>query len=158
MGLKQSDVEVLIAGRTVFYQTVDALTDADVPEAALERLADTDAFNSMGLDRRKALWQTSTKDKPTAIFQRQSSPDKAEENVSLPKLTTSEHLVQDHEATALSLRPHAVSFRREKLRRFSILSNTVVQQQKDGQFVKISGIVTVRQRPGTAKGVVFMTI
>jgi error-prone DNA polymerase len=156
--LRQSDVDTLVAGRRQHYENVIQLCDASVSQAALELLAGADAFKSMGLDRREALWQVSAKDKPLALFQGQPAPDSRGEQVSLPKLTTAEHLVHDYEATSLSLRPHAVSFLREKLTQLSILSNKEVTEQMNGDTVKVAGIVTVRQRPGTAKGVVFMTI
>src|SRR5205085_8245948 len=67
-GLKEADIQVLLEGRIQNYSSIVELRRAGVPEVALETLADADAFRSMGLDRRQALWEVSTKDKPLAAF------------------------------------------------------------------------------------------
>ena len=99
------------------------LRDTGLPEAALEKLADADAFRSIGLDRRQALWEVSTKDRPVALFAGQPSEDAKEENVTLPEMTISEHVVHDYAATSLSLKAHPVSFVREKLQTASYSIN-----------------------------------
>ena len=158
-GLRQDDVEVLIKGRKKMYTTINELRDVSLSEAALEKLADADAFRSIGLDRRQALWEVSTKDRPVALFTGQPAADaNGEKNISLPVMKTSEHVVLDYAATALSLKAHPVSFVREKLDQLHILSAKQLATAKDGAFVKVAGLVLVRQRPGTAGGVCFMTI
>ncbi len=165
-GLRAEDIQTLINGRNKLrqlhdrgYQSVNALRDAEVPEAALEKLADADAFRSMGLDRRRALWEVSTKnDRPVMLFAGQTSPDDARETIDLPLMTASEHVVQDYASTSLSLKAHPVSFVRDKLQQLHVISTKDLTTIKDGQHVKISGLVLVRQRPGTAGGVCFMTI
>jgi len=83
-------------------------------------LADADAFRSIGLDRRVALWEISAcKDNPTGIFSGQTN---VEEKVSLPVIKDSEHVVHDYAATSLSLKAHPVSFVREKLAQPHIVS------------------------------------
>ena len=136
----------------------NALRDIALPEAALEKLADADAFRSIGLDRRKALWEVFTKDRPVAMFAGQPAADAAVENISLPAMSTSEHVIQDYVATAFSLKAHPVSFVREKLDQLRITPTSQLAKLKDGAFVKVAGLVLVRQRPGTAKGICFMTI
>lgn len=140
------------------YSSINELRDIAVPEAALEKLADADAFRSIGLDRREALWEVSTKDRPLAIFSGQSSPDAAGENISLPVMQTSEHVVHDYAATSLSLKGHPVSFVREKLDQLHITPTGRLGTLKNGDLVKVAGLVLVRQRPGTAAGICFMTI
>ena len=71
-------------------------------------------------------------------------------------MTTSEHVVHDYAATALSLKAHPVSFVREKLQQLHILSAKELNDAVDGALVKVAGLVLVRQRPGTAGGVCFM--
>jgi error-prone DNA polymerase len=127
-------------------------------DAALEKLADADAFRSMNLDRRQALWEVSTKDKPVAMFTGQPSADEKLEDISLPQMTTAEHVVHDYASTSLSLKAHPVSFVREKLQQLHILSTSQLATAKNGQPVKVAGLVLVRQRPGTAGGICFMTI
>jgi DNA polymerase III, alpha subunit len=157
-GLRQDDIDVLIAARKKMYSSINELRDAAVSEAALEKLADADAFRSIGLDRRQALWEVSTKDRPVAMFSGQPAADGKGENISLPVMEQSEHVVHDYAATALSLKAHPVSFVREKLDQLHILSAKQLATAKDGSFVKVAGLVLVRQRPGTAGGVCFMTI
>jgi error-prone DNA polymerase len=158
-GMREEDVAALIAGRTINYTSVPALCDAGVPQAALERLADADAFRSLGLDRRQALWEVSSlSDSPIALFEGQPSESAAEAQISLPLMTTSEHVVQDYASMALSLKAHPVSFVREKLRLLHVLSAKELDERKDGDPVKVAGLVLVRQRPGTAAGICFITI
>jgi error-prone DNA polymerase len=157
-GLREEDMKILLSGRKQAYTSINQLRDAGVPEAALEKLADADAFRSIGLDRRQALWEATTKDKPVALFAGQVPEDAKGENITLPGMSTSEHVVHDYAATSLSLKAHPVSFVREKLEQLHIISTSDLAKANDGDFIKIAGLVLVRQRPGTAGGICFMTI
>ena len=157
-GLRKDDVDILISSRTKMYNSINDLRDIHLPEATLEKLADADAFRSIGLDRRQALWEVSTKDRPFAIFSGQPSPDAKNERITLPVMTTSEHVVHDYAATSLSLKAHPVSFIREKLDQLRITATRQLSKGKDGDLIKVAGLVLVRQRPGTAGGICFMTI
>jgi error-prone DNA polymerase len=157
-GLREEDMKTLMLKRTKKFTGVHDLRSIGLNNAALELLAEADAFRSMGLDRRQALWQVSVKDTPVALFAGQPAADEKQEQVSLPVMTTSEHVVHDYAATALSLKAHPVSFIREKLQQLHILSTSQLAARKDGETVKVAGLILVRQRPGTAGGVCFMTI
>jgi error-prone DNA polymerase len=158
-GLREADMQLLIAGRNEFYVHVDQLTSAGVPEAALETLAGADAFRSMGADRRKALWEVSAlADRPVALFSGQPSESVKEAQIQLPFMTEGEHVVQDYSTTGLSLKNHPVALVREKLDLLHNIKISDLKNRKDGDMVKVSGLITVRQRPGTAKGILFMTI
>jgi error-prone DNA polymerase len=157
-GIREEDAQLLLSKRTKKYTSVHELRNIGLTDAALERLADADAFNSIGLDRREALWQVSTKDTPQAIFSGQASADAKGELVSLPAMSVSEHVVHDYASLSLSLKAHPVSFVREKLTQLRIISTKDLLRGKDGDYVKIAGLVLVRQRPGTAGGICFMTI
>ena len=158
-GLREEDMALLIAARTKPYTHVDQLRGAGVPEAAMEKLTDADAFLSLGSDRREALWQVSAlADRPVALFEGQPSESVKEIQIQLPLMTEGEHVVQDYASTGLSLKNHPVALVREKL---DLLRNTPIadlKKMKDGDAVKVSGLITVRQRPGTAKGILFMTL
>ncbi|RYY62254.1 MAG: error-prone DNA polymerase [Chitinophagaceae bacterium] len=154
-GLREDDMALLVASRGKGYTTMDALRETGLSSAALEKLADADAFRSIGLDRRQALWEVSAKDRNEALFAGQPS---VIEQVSLPVMATSEHVVHDYAAMALSLKAHPVSFVREKLDQLYIRSTEQISHSVHGEFVKVAGLVLVRQRPGTAGGVCFMTI
>jgi error-prone DNA polymerase len=157
-GLRREDAEVLIAGRKEKYTTINTLRDAAVPEAALEKLADADAFLSCGLSRREALWELSAKDRPKEMYRGQSAAAVNEKNIALPQMQLSEHVVQDYAAMSFSLKAHPVSFVREQLTQLHITPAAGLSSMKNGANVKVAGLVLVRQRPGTAGGVCFMTI
>jgi error-prone DNA polymerase len=158
-GLREEDMIVLTAMRNNGYDHVDQLRAAGVPEVALEKLADADAFRSMGTDRRTALWEVSAlADRPVGLFDGQVSETVLEDTVPLPLMTRGEHVVQDYVSTGLSLKDHPVGLLRGQL---SCLHNVRVSDlatYKDGDIVRLAGLITVRQRPGTAKGVLFMTL
>ena len=158
-GLREEDMQALLDGRQNAYKSIQALRDAGVSQAALEKLADADAFGSIGLDRRQALWEVSAlNDRPVGLFEGHASESAFEPDVQLPKMSASEHVVQDYASTSLSLKAHPVSFVREKLEQLRVLSTKKLDSLKDGAIVKVAGLVLVRQRPGTAGGVCFITI
>jgi error-prone DNA polymerase len=157
-GVRAEDIEILVANRKRFYNSIDELRTIGLSDTTLERLADADAFRSIDLDRRQALWEVSTKDHSQAIFANQQAPDAIGEDVRLPQLRLSEHVVQDYATTSLSLKAHPVSFLRPQLEQLHITATKDLGKLENGQPVKVAGFVLVRQMPGTAKGVWFMTI
>lgn len=159
-GIRQEEMDLLVDHRGEGYKTVTSLRDAGISIATLERLADADAFRSIGLDRRKALWEVSAlQDMPVEIFKGQPSESVLEAQVELPLMTQGEHVVQDYATVGLSLKAHPVSFVRSQLEMLRILSTHQINNEaKAGQLVKVAGLVLVRQRPGTAGGVCFITI
>lgn len=158
-GLREEDMLVLVSGRKDGYGTVNALLDAGVPVAALERLADADAFVSLGLDRRQALWHIlALGDHPTGVFEGQESESEREPAVRLPALKPLQQVLQDYVSTGLSTKGHPLSFLRKKLDEMEVTPAYMLAGMKDGMQVKVCGLITVRQRPGTAKGVLFVTI
>lgn len=159
-GIRQEEMDILVDCRGAGYQTVTALRDVGISIATLERLADADAFRSMGMDRRKALWEVSAlQDMPVEIFKGQPSESVLEAQVELPLMTDGEHVVQDYATVGLSLKAHPVSFVRPQLEMLRILPTHFINNEStNGQLVKVAGLVLVRQRPGTAGGVCFITI
>jgi error-prone DNA polymerase len=158
-GMKEEDAEKLVNGRIQPYKSVNDLMDAGVSLAGIELLAKADAFRSIGIDRRKALFEVyALSDRPEGIYTGQSAANANEKQIQLPKMALSEHVVEDYGATSLSLKAHPVSFVRSKLTALNIKSTSDLNDLKDGDWVKVSGIVLVRQRPGTAAGVCFITI
>ncbi len=158
-GIREDDMEALVLGRGKGYLNLHSLLDAGVSLGAMERLADADAFRSMGLDRRQALWEVSAlKDRPVALFEGQPSQSEKEQQITLPLMSKGEHVVQDYASTALSLKAHPVSLVREKLKLFNVRSSQEIRDTENGRLVKVAGLVIVRQRPGTAGGVCFITI
>jgi len=95
-GLREEDMQLLVSKRIEPYRSINQLRDVGITQAALEKLADADAFRSIGLDRRQALWEVSANDAPTGLFTGQMPEN---EYISLPGMTASEHVVQDYAST-----------------------------------------------------------
>jgi error-prone DNA polymerase len=128
-----------------------------LPKAALEKLADADAMRSLGLDRRAALWQVRglADAPPLPLF---SGCDEPLRQARLPVMRLPEHVVADYQATGLSLKAHPLRFLRDALAREGVRSCAEATGQRDGTRATVAGVVLVRQRPGSAAGVVFATI
>jgi error-prone DNA polymerase len=157
-GLREDEIKLLIDGRETGYTSVHQLRMIGLSEVSLELLADADAFRSIGLDRREALWDASTQDKPLSLFDTQQSSHKEEGQIDLPGMSLSEHVVQDYASMGLSLKAHPVRFVREQLTNLRVTPNAQLSQAKDGDLVKVAGLILVRQRPGTASGICFITL
>jgi error-prone DNA polymerase len=158
-GLKEDDMQKLVAARNEPFTSVLSVMEAGVSQVALEKLADADVFRSVGLDRRQALWQVAAlTDSPTGMYTGKPSDTSTEQGIKLPEMALSEHVVEDYGSMSLSLKAHPVSFVREKLSQLNIRSSEDLNDLKDGDPVKVSGLVLVRQRPGTASGICFITI
>ncbi len=158
-GLKQEEVQLLVDKRTEPYKNIPQIYQTGISFTTLERLADADAFRSIGLDRRKALWEVSAlSDTPTGMFEGQASESTLEKDISLPEMSLPEHVVQDYSATSLSLKAHPVSFVRDALTSLHITPTKDLSKLSDGMTIKVAGLVLVRQRPGTASGICFITI
>ena len=157
--LQQDEIKVLVSARKTPFTTILSIREAGVSQTTLEKLADADAFRSLGLDRRQALWEISALgDRPIGMFTGGPSESAVEKPVNLPKMTDSEHVVHDYSALSLSLKAHPVSFVREKLSMLHIRSIHELESMSDGMQVRVAGLILVRQRPGTASGICFITI
>ncbi|MCH8863066.1 MAG: error-prone DNA polymerase [Proteobacteria bacterium] len=161
-GVKRAEIDKLIAAREPEYVSVEeARRRAGLQVSGLEKLAAADAMRSIGLDRRQALWEVRalTKDIPLPLFAHADAREiGVEPVVELPLMPLSEHVVNDYQTLRLSLKAHPVSFLRDGFRAAGILSASEFEGTGDGQRVAYAGAVIVRQRPGTARGVVFMTL
>jgi len=158
-GMREDDIKLLTNARTTQYHSVDDLRAVGLTEAVLEKLADADAFRSIDLDRRNALWKVSTKDhQKESIYTGKYSEDATEEKIELPEMSLSEHVVHDYGSMALSLKAHPVSFLRNQLDKLRVLTTASLTEVKEGTIVKVAGLILVRQRPGTASGICFITL
>jgi error-prone DNA polymerase len=132
-----------------------------VARASLEKLAAADACRSLGLDRRQALWEVRglPKEIKLPLFDRAAAAESgAEPAVALPVMPLSEHVVNDYRTLRLSLKGHPMSFLRARVSAARIASCADLKALRDGARVSVAGVVLVRQRPGSAQGVVFMTL
>ena len=128
---------------------------------ALERLAEADAFGAFGLDRRQAMWALKgLGDAPLPLFAAaiRSSPECHEPSVTLAPLAAGGEVVEDYRSTGLSLRQHPVFFLRGELRSKNMICCADLRNIRHGSRVVVPGIILVRQRPGSAHGVMFLTI
>ena len=149
-----------------FMSVDDLWRRAGVPAASLVQIAEADAFQpSLKLARREALWAIKAlRDEPLPLFAaasaREANPvaELNEPAVALRPMTAGGEVVEDYGHVGLTLRAHPVSFLREDLHRKSIGTCSEVMQARDGRFVQTAGLVLVRQMPGSAKGVMFITI
>ncbi len=162
VGLKEDDGRAIESARGESFATIAALQHrARLSLATLETLAAADTFRSLGLDRRAALWQVKglAGARPLPLFAALGVDDQGTElPVILPDMPPSEHVVNDYQTIRMSLKGHPMGFLREKCAREGVMDNVRLKAAKAGAFVSVAGVVLVRQRPGTAKGVVFITL
>jgi error-prone DNA polymerase len=149
-------------GKREYFRSIpEFAARTGVSAITLEKLAAADAFRSMGRDRRQALWEVKAlaNAPPLPLFDwRATRPEGDEAEVLLPAMALPEHVVNDYQALRLSLKAHPMSFLRNDFRAARVISCNDVRAMKNGAYVRVAGVVLVRQRPGSAKGVVFMTI
>ena len=156
--LSATDAGRILVARAAapFTSVEDVWRRSGVPLATLEKLAKADAFAGMELDRRQALWAIKgLGDSPLPLL---AGLDRREEPVHLKALTAGREVVEDYRATQLSLRAHPLAFLRAELKRRRMVACAELATIKDGAHVDVAGIILVRQRPGSAKGVLFITI
>ncbi|MDH7790056.1 error-prone DNA polymerase [Ochrobactrum sp. AN78] len=161
-GLSENAAKLLIAGRHESYRTIEDMhRRLRIDRRAFTLLADADAFGSLDIDRRAALWAVRRlpNDETLPLFRAAETSELAEEpKAHLPAMAASEHVIADYETTRLSLKGHPLQYLREGLAATGVSTCHAVQEGGNGHRMKVAGIVTVRQRPGSAKGVVFLTI
>jgi error-prone DNA polymerase len=157
-GLAQVDADAVLDARASgpFASIPDVWRRSQVKPAALERLARADAFHCFGHDRRQALWAVKALgEKPLPLLE---AMEVLEPAVALTPLTAGREVVEDYRSTQLSLRAHPLTFLRERLASAGIVPAAALANIKDGRKVEVAGVILVRQKPGSAKGVLFITI
>ncbi|MFZ2868833.1 error-prone DNA polymerase [Zavarzinia sp.] len=162
-GFRADDAAVIVARRGAGYDSVrDLWLRSGLAPAVLERLALADGFRSLGLDRRDALWAVRglrrAGDKEDLPLFRHAATMAVEPDAHLPPLAPGQQVIEDYRRLHLSLKAHPVSFLREKLNALDVTRNGRLADMRDGRRLNVSGLVLVRQRPGTASGVIFMTL
>jgi len=162
-GLSEDDARVIERVRGRGFDSVrDLWLRTRLSPAVLERLAAADTFRSLGLDRRAALWavralrRSGDKD-DLPLFAHAAMPER-EADADLPPMRLGEHVVEDYRHLHLSLKAHPVSFLRRELQSRGFIPHERLTDLKTGARVAVAGLVLVRQRPGSARGVIFMTL
>jgi error-prone DNA polymerase len=147
--------------RRPFTSLEDFARDTGLPKRALVLLADADAFRSIGLDRRAALWAVRRlpDDVALPLFEIAAAREQPDENAQpLPVMPLPEQVVADYQTIRLSLKGHPMQFLRPMFAKERVIPCAAVSDANDRQYVRCAGLVLVRQRPGSASGVVFMTL
>ncbi|OAJ69112.1 DNA polymerase III subunit alpha [Gluconobacter cerinus] len=165
-GLANGHGAALIAARMPDYESIDDVwRRADVPVSALECLAEADAFRMFGQMRRAALWSIKgLADTALPLFEAADRgrnfplPEVIEPEITLPQMSERASVHEDYRATGLSLNGHPVAFLREGLRKEGIVRCGDLPYLRDGRRIQLTGLVLMRQKPGTANGTMFVTI
>jgi len=161
-GFREEEALKLMAARAEGLATLeDYVLRSGLTRRGLELLAEADAFRSLGLSRREALW--AVKGMADQVGAERTAPLVArqglkEAQVQLPFMTQPKEVAEDYRTTSLSLKAHPVSFFREDLARMRAVPCAALSGLPDRRRLSVGGLVLVRQRPGTAKGVVFLTL
>ncbi len=156
---------VAARGPTPFESVEEVWRRAGVPRAAIERLAEADAFHVIREDRRQGLWKVKgLGEAPLPLFaaadarEAEFSPEGKEPSVALRPMSEGREVVEDYRALQLSLRGHPVSFLRPQLDAMKIVRCADLSTIRSGRNIEVAGVILVRQRPGSAKGILFITI
>ncbi len=164
-GLADADANIIIARRGTGYDSVrDLWLRTGLGPPILEKLANADAFASLGLSRRDALWAVKglmgTDGAQTLpLFASAKAPYRSvEADADLPAMPPGESVIHDYKYLSFSLKGHPVGFLRPVLERKGILRSDQLSLATPGRFIEVAGLVLVRQRPGTASGVIFATL
>ncbi|MER9463265.1 error-prone DNA polymerase [Mesorhizobium sp. M0387] len=163
-GLAEKRMEAFTARRGAGYTSVrDVWLRSGLNVGEIERLAQADAFRSLGLDRREALWAVRALDGKSAAERLPLFDQPAirlrelEPETKLPTMPLGEHVIHDYRALGLSLKAHPVAFLRERLDRAGVIPNANLGSVRDGRRVSVAGLVLVRQRPGKGNAI-FLTL
>ncbi len=166
--LANAHVATIVAcrGEQPFTSVDDLWRRAGIPAASLVQIAAADGFRaSLGLARREALWAIKAlRDEPLPLFsaaierEQRSIPEMQEPVVELRPMTAGNEVVQDYRHVGLTLRAHPLTFLREDLTAQKVVTCIQAMATKDGRWCETAGLVLVRQRPGSAKGVMFITL
>ncbi|MFA6046719.1 MAG: OB-fold nucleic acid binding domain-containing protein, partial [Phycisphaerales bacterium] len=165
-GLPQREAERIVravAAHGPFASAAALWRASATSAAALRRLAQADAFTSMGLTRQRAVWAVQAlRDQPMPLFAHLQGDTGPEAEASeLPDRSPLSEVSDDYRSVGLSLKSHPIAFIRDALAAQGVTPNASLAdpaQTRAGSRVTVAGLVLVRQRPGTASGIVFMTI
>ena len=164
-GFREDDAAALTKARARGYDSVrDLWLRTGLPRGTIEHLADGDAFRSIGLDRRDALWAargegaTRAKDRLPLFDIPEHADIRREPDFALPPMPLGEHVVNDYRYLSLSLKAHPLTFLRAQLATRRIIPHATLRETPNNRRVTVAGLVITRQRPGTANGVIFMTL
>ncbi len=160
-GLAEKDAAAIVQARVSGpFETIDQFTRCTgLLQGVVSRLAEADAFGSLDRGRRRAMWDALSQPShrhSQPLLDRTDPP--ADPPAELPVTTVQEEVVADYQTTGLSLRPHPVSFYRERLQELGATPAARLAELPNRRQVRVAGVIILRQRPGTAKGITFVTL
>ncbi len=160
-GFSRIDAEAILRAHRhgPFTSIADLTRRTGLGQTVIAKLSAADAFESLNQNRRTALWQALAQEKKPLcqpLFDALDSNDDA--TPLLPQLTAEQQVVEDYKTTGLSLKAHPLSFHRTWLDNQKITPAGLLKQQPDSRHIRVAGLVTLRQRPSTAKGITFVTL
>ncbi|MCA9249160.1 MAG: error-prone DNA polymerase, partial [Planctomycetales bacterium] len=161
LGLSAGDAEALVTARRAgpFLSLDDFTRRTRLPAAAVERLAAADAFASLAVDRRGALWQAlGCHEDPAARPLFANEVDDTPPPETLPRLSEQQQVFADYQTSGLSLRTHPVAFYRTELDTMDVVAAEQLLHWPEDRPASVAGLVLMRQRPSTAKGITFVTL
>jgi len=160
-GLREDQAVTIMAARQSgpFASVADFTRRTKLGSATVTLLSQADAFGSLNQDRREALWQALAQesqplDQP--LFDGLASDD--DSTVGLPAMPMDQQVVQDYRTIGLSLKAHPISFHRQYLNRLHIVRADELEFKQHNQYLCVAGLIILRQRPSTAKGITFVTM
>ncbi len=160
-GIREVEADRIVAARAAGFTSVEQVArSAGLPARAMRALADADAFRSLGLDRRQALWEVRRlpDDDPLPLFAAARARELGEEgDANLPVMALGEHVATDYQTLRLSLKAHPLAILRPMLARERILTTAAASALPDARFAAVAGLVLVRQRPGKGNAI-FITL
>lgn len=156
-GLRHDSVQKIVTARQsgLFTSQAEFARRTGLSRSELSLLAKADAFHSLQKTRRHALWQAMPARESSPLFQ--SLPDD-EPDPQLPEMAPLQEVVADYQTAGFSLRAHPISFLRETLDRRHVVRAAELLILEPERKYRVAGLVLLRQRPSTAKGITFMTL
>jgi len=163
-GLHELDAQRIVAAKstgTIFVDQTDLVRRAGLSQATLSVLADAGALESLSGDRRAAYWQSLAQEKKQMdmpLFEASNMDHDESLPESLTRMTPLEEVYTDYETTGVSLKGHPIGFYRDKLTQLRVTPANELANMSNGRFIRVAGLILLRQRPGTAKGITFVTM
>jgi len=163
-GLQQGDADRIVqarSGRVPFADQAELVRRADLTQATLSILADSGALESLSGDRRAAYWQSLAQEQKKLdmpLFEIAGADHDEEIPESLRRMSPIEEVYSDYATTGISLKGHPIEFYREQLHQRKVTRACDLASERNGRFVRVAGLILLRQRPSTAKGITFVTM
>lgn len=160
-GIVKRDIDRIVAQRQAmgpYDSQADLVRRTGLSRSSAQRLSRADVMQSLNQHRRQALWHALAHDASANQLPLFAGLTERDDEIPLPSLADREEVFADYESTGLSLRQHPIEFYRVPLTNYGVVRMADMQELRDGARLKLGGLVILRQRPSTAKGITFVTL